>query len=130
MSTHDPDITGKTDLCFRMIWHLCRFGLSQVRAGVCLLASDGLARWSSVSMAISVLGLHAGTYLGPLRMKSTAFQIGSREDTLSRRADMTMRDPKSSAVMPSPSRFWPEYKNDHGKISSCRLERILIRGRG
>jgi hypothetical protein len=63
-------------------------------------------------------------------MKSTAFQIRSREDTLSRRADMTMQDPKSGTVMPSPSRFWPEYKNDHGEISSCRLERILTRGRG
>jgi hypothetical protein len=66
MSTHDPGITGKTDLCFRMMWHLRRFCLSQVRAGVMLSASDGLARWSSVSMAISVLGITCRNISGGL----------------------------------------------------------------
>jgi hypothetical protein len=66
MSTHDLDITGETDLCFRMMWQLRRFCLSQVRAGAMLLASDGLARWSSVSMAISVSGITCRNISGGL----------------------------------------------------------------
>jgi CubicO group peptidase (beta-lactamase class C family) len=59
---------------------------------------------------------------GPLGMKSTTFRIDTREDIRSCRLDMSMRDPKTGALIPSPSRFMSEkYKDDHGGggVFSC-----------
>lgn len=66
---------------------------------------------------------------GPLGMKSTSFRIDVREDIRSRRLDMSMRDPKTGALMPSPSRFWSEkYKDDHGGagVFSCASDYIIV----
>jgi CubicO group peptidase (beta-lactamase class C family) len=66
---------------------------------------------------------------GPLGMKSTSFRIDAREDIRSRRLDMSMRDPKSGALIPSPSRFWSEkYKDDHGGggVFSCASDYIKV----
>ncbi len=66
---------------------------------------------------------------GPLGMKSTTFRIDTREDIRSRRLDMSVRHPKTGALMQSPMRYWSDrYKDDHGGggVFSCAGDYIKV----
>jgi CubicO group peptidase (beta-lactamase class C family) len=45
----------------------------------------------------------------PLGMNTITFRLEARDDIKNARADMTLRVPGAGTLVPSPTRFWPDY---------------------